>query len=63
MNRKALVRSLEEAGCELKRHGAKHDLYVNLSTGQQSTVPRHSEIKDLLARAIRRQLGIEEERQ
>ena len=58
MKRKELIRELEKAGCVLHRHGAKHDIYRNPSTGQKSPVPRHTEIKNSLCRLIRKQLGL-----
>jgi hypothetical protein len=43
----------------LLREGTKHTRFVNLADHQrQSTVPRHREIDDYLARAICRQLGV-----
>jgi len=59
VKRRELVRSLTERGCYLKRHGANHDLYTNPVNGRTVPVPRHAEIKDTLARAIRKQLGLE----
>ncbi len=56
MKRREFVRALTRQGCHLKRHGAKHDLYVNPATGQTAPVPRHPEIRDTLARGIRKQL-------
>src|SRR5438132_2048996 len=50
-----LVRSLTERGCYLKRHGANHDLYTNPVNGRTVPIPRHAEIKDTLAQAIRKQ--------
>ncbi|MBA3609014.1 MAG: type II toxin-antitoxin system HicA family toxin [Chthoniobacterales bacterium] len=58
MRANQLVRSLSERGCYLKRHGANHDLYLNPANGRVVPVPRHNEIKDTLARAIRKQLGL-----
>ncbi|MCY4014923.1 MAG: type II toxin-antitoxin system HicA family toxin [Gammaproteobacteria bacterium] len=52
MKRTALVKKINEAGCVLVRHGAKHDWYRNPSTGVSQPVPRHREIKDRLARHI-----------
>ena len=49
---------LVAAGCYLKRHGSKHDLYANPRNGKQVPVPRHSEIKESLCRLIRKQLGL-----
>ncbi len=58
MKRKELIRELEKAGCVLHRHGAKHDIYPNPSTGKKSPVPRHTEIKNSLCRLIWKQLGL-----
>jgi len=58
MKRRELIRRLEEAGCELVRHGANHDIYRNPANGRQTAVPRHGEIDDTLYRMICKQLGI-----
>ncbi len=50
---------LTERGCYLKRHGANHDLYTNPVNGRVAPVPRHAEIKNTLAQAIRKQLGLD----
>lgn len=42
----------------LHRHGSRHDIYLNPSTGKRQPVPRHSEIDEALARHIKRQLGV-----
>ena len=49
MKRTDLVRKLEEAGCELIRHGGNHDWYRNPKTGVSQPVPRHREINEFLA--------------
>jgi len=59
MKRKEFIRELERAGCILKRHGRKHDVYLNPAKGLTAPVPRHNEVKDSLCRLIRRQLGLE----
>jgi mRNA interferase HicA len=41
MKRTDLIRKLEEAGCELVRHGGNHDWYRNPDTGAAEPVPRH----------------------
>jgi predicted RNA binding protein YcfA (HicA-like mRNA interferase family) len=51
-----LIRTIEQMGCQLVRHGAKHDWYVNPATGVLQAVPRHREIKEHLARRIIRSL-------
>ena len=58
MKRIDLIRKLEEAGCVLIRHGGKHDWYRNERSGVSQPVPRHREIKDLLAKHILRKLGV-----
>jgi predicted RNA binding protein YcfA (HicA-like mRNA interferase family) len=52
-----LIRAIESLGCELVRHGGKHDWYRNPDTGVSQPVPRHREIKEPLARRIIRVLG------
>jgi predicted RNA binding protein YcfA (HicA-like mRNA interferase family) len=47
-----LIKTIEEAGCVLARHGAKHDWYRNVTTGALQAVPRHRELKEHLARRI-----------
>ena len=58
MKLREFLRELVAAGCYLKRHGGRHDLYVNPKNGKVAPVPRHSEIKDTLANVIRKQLGL-----
>jgi predicted RNA binding protein YcfA (HicA-like mRNA interferase family) len=60
MKRKALIRHLEHHGCEFFREGKKHTVYVNRKARTSSTVPRHTEVKDFLARKICRDLGVPE---
>jgi len=59
MKRRDLIRKLEKAGCELLRHGGKHDIYHNPGTGLSEPVPRHREINELLARKILKNLTVE----
>lgn len=49
MKRTDLIRKLEEAGCELVRHGGNHDWYRDPKTGTSQPVPRHREINEFLA--------------
>ena len=59
MKRKQLLRHLEKHGCVLLSEGAKHTRYINLAdSSRRVTIPRHTEIADLLAIKICRQLGI-----
>jgi hypothetical protein len=59
MNRRQLIQELIRNSCYLKRHGKRHDLYLNSQNGRIAPVPRHSEIKESLCRVIKKQLGIE----
>lgn len=58
MKRGQFVKELTAAGCYLKRHGSRHDIYQNPATGKQAPVPRHPEIQESLCRLIRNQLEI-----
>jgi mRNA interferase HicA len=60
MKRHVLLRHLSDNGCELLREGGKHSVYVNRDTRRSTTVPRHREINDFLARKICRDLQISE---
>ena len=57
MKRVDLIRAIEGFGCNLVRHGGKHDWYRNPITGVSQPVPRHREIKDGLARHIIKMLS------
>jgi predicted RNA binding protein YcfA (HicA-like mRNA interferase family) len=57
VKRTDLIRTITGFGCELVRHGGKHDWYRNPKTGVSQPVPRHREIKDRLAGHIIRMLG------
>jgi mRNA interferase HicA len=59
VKRGEFVRSLVRRGCYLLRHGSRHDIYANSRTGRKAPVPRHSEIKDSLAKMIELQLGLD----
>lgn len=58
MKRRDLVRHLEANGCLFLREGGKHTVYYNPSNRKTSTVPRHSEIVDVLAKKICKDLEI-----
>jgi hypothetical protein len=55
-----LLRHLKAHGCELLREGRRHSVFVNRASGKVSTVPRHREINDFLARKICQDLDIPE---
>ena len=59
MKRHQFIRELVRAGCYLKRHGAKHDVYENSKNARKAPVPRHKELKNSLCDLIRQQLGLE----
>lgn len=57
MKRRELIRLLERNGWYLKRNGKEHDIYTN---GIESEpIPRHTEIKERLAKAIVKKLGLQ----
>jgi mRNA interferase HicA len=58
MKRKELLRHLKESGCVLLREGANHSIFLNQINKKVSTVPRHSEINDFLAKKICKDLEI-----
>ena len=58
MKRPALIKHLRRHGCVLIREGSRHSWWGNPSLNTRSAVPRHSEIDDLLARKICKDLGI-----
>ena len=53
-----LLRHSEQHGCRLLREGGSHSVYMNVAVRKVSTVPRHREVKDYLARKICRDLEI-----
>jgi len=60
MKRRELLRHLRDSGCQFLREGSRHTVFWNPAGGKTSTVPRHAEINDFLARKICRDLGIPE---
>ena len=59
MKRKELEKRLRQAGCFLKREGSSHSLWINPQTGVVEAIPRHREIKELLAKKILKSLNAE----
>ena len=57
MKRMELLKRPTSAGCELVRHGGRHDLYINLKTGKKQPIPRHDEIDEHLAKHIIKELA------
>jgi predicted RNA binding protein YcfA (HicA-like mRNA interferase family) len=62
MKRHELVKHLKGHGCQLLREGARHSIYLNPANRKTSTVPRHIEIANKLARKICKDLEIPEPR-
>lgn len=60
MKRTDLLRHLLAQGCELVREGGNHSIYVNRPARKVSTIPRHREIDEYLARKICRDLEVPE---
>lgn len=58
MKRKALLKHLKDHGCEFLREGGRHTMYVNREASRSSAVPRHSEIREGMARKICKDLGV-----
>lgn len=58
MKRKVLIQHLEKNGCEFLREGGAHTVYVNRKEKKVSTIPRHREIDENLARRICKDLSI-----
>jgi mRNA interferase HicA len=60
MKRKDLIRHLKAHGCELLREGGSHTIYINRAVRASSSIPRHREVNDFLARKICRDLQVPE---
>lgn len=60
MKRTDLLRHLRANGCELLREGGNHSIYANRAARKVSTIPRHREIDEYLARKICRDLEVQE---
>lgn len=60
MKRRSLVRHIESMGCEFLREGGNHSIYVNRGEKKTTTIPRHREIDENLAKKICKDLGIPE---
>lgn len=56
MKRRDLIGLLEKNGWYMKRNGGNHDLYTNGIDVEP--IPRHTEIKERLAKDIIKRLGL-----
>jgi mRNA interferase HicA len=57
MKRLDLLKHLRAHGCELIREGGRHSWWGNADGSKRSAIPRHSEVHEILARKICRDLG------
>jgi predicted RNA binding protein YcfA (HicA-like mRNA interferase family) len=62
VKRRDLIKTIEAFGCVLIRHGGNHDWYRNSQTGISQPVPRHTEIKEYLAKRIIKMLANPEQK-
>ena len=58
MKRREFIKYIEKNGCKLLREGGHHSVYWNPQANKISTVPRHTEVVDQLAKKICKDLGI-----
>lgn len=58
MKRSRLIKHFLENNCQLLREGSRHSIWKNIDSGKITAVPRHNEIKDLMARKICKDLDI-----
>ena len=58
MKRRDLLRHLARHGCTLLREGRNHTVYVNLTAGKASTIPRHNDVNEGLAKKICKDLQV-----
>jgi len=58
MRRREFLKHLRSQGCDLLREGARHSWWHNPTLKPRSAVPRHTEIDDILARKICKDLGV-----
>jgi len=52
VRRREFIKELIKAGYFLKRHGSRHDVYVNPTNGKKAPISRHKELKDTLCKLI-----------
>ena len=54
------IRQLKKQGIKFKKHGARHDVYLNPRTGQEALLPRHDskELATGTREAILKDLGL-----
>lgn len=60
MKRRDLLRHLTAHSCVLLREGGRHSWWHNPALNRRGAVPRHTEVNEILARKICRDLGVPE---
>jgi mRNA interferase HicA len=58
VKRSELIRYLTAQGCELLREVGRHSWWHNPEQNKRSAIPRHTEVKDILANKICKDLGV-----
>ena len=58
MKRDDLLRHLRKYGCELLREGGSHSIWWHPETKRKSSVPRHRELRETIAKKICKDLDI-----
>ncbi|MCY4214367.1 MAG: addiction module toxin, HicA family [Gammaproteobacteria bacterium] len=59
MKRGDLLRHLRRQGCALLREGSRHSWWTNDVGDRRSAIPRPTEVDNVLARMICKDLGVE----
>jgi predicted RNA binding protein YcfA (HicA-like mRNA interferase family) len=57
MKRVDLIKIIRNNGAQFLRHGGSHDVYWQPKTGREEAVPRHTEIKEYVAKSIIKNLS------
>ena len=52
MKRQKLIKEIIKHGAVFVRHGAKHDIYENPRTNSSTQIPRHTNVNEIVAKAI-----------
>ena len=58
MKRRQLIKHLKDHGCKPHREGGKHSIWRHPDRGTHTAVPRHTEIKNITAQKICKDLEI-----
>ncbi|MCK4645899.1 MAG: type II toxin-antitoxin system HicA family toxin [Candidatus Aminicenantes bacterium] len=58
MKRHELLKHLRSNGCKFIREGSRHSWWHNPELNKRSSIPRHSEISNIIANKICKDLSI-----